>query len=136
MTPTREAMIEAVKAGLVLQIQHKTGDRTNTIREIVPIGIGTRKGKLYFRAIHLNGGSESGARRTQYRLFKQDNLSDMKWLNGKTYGGLNPNNTATPRNSYTFTDSFFSVLAWYDWRKARKYYIDNRDTIIALFRDQ
>jgi predicted DNA-binding transcriptional regulator YafY len=58
--PTNAVLEEAIKAGLILVINHRTaGGKIITIRSVVPLVLGRYKGGLYLRGYHLAGTSVS-----------------------------------------------------------------------------
>ena len=141
MRPTLELMMDAVRAGLYLRVQYNTGGETETVREVIPVAVGTRNGKIYWRGIHLNGGSASNAGSNVYRLFLLDGpeASDSRTLDikqlGKTYSGTDPNITVNPAGAYRLRDSFFgSLSAVYNPKTSILFYNREKNRIRNIFR--
>lgn len=101
MRPNVINLTEAIRAGLILKVQHRTGGTTETLREVIPIAIGVRNGRVYWRGLHYLGGSASNAADRSFRLFRLDRTSDIE------QDGNSSQKTPMPAG-YTMNDSFFT----------------------------
>lgn len=127
MRPNVDLMIEAIKAGLILKVVHITDGDTETLREVVPIAIGTRNGRIYWRGLHYIGGSKSNAANRTYRLFKLTRTNDIEQDGNLTQ------KTPMPAG-YRSIDSFFDVQeAAFDSKTAYNYFIRNRAKLRNMF---
>lgn len=129
MTPNVDLMMEAIKAGLILKIVHITNGETETLREVLPIAIGTRNGRIYQRGLHYLGGSASNAPNRSYRLFKLTRTNDIEQDGRLAQKGNLP-------AGYKTNDSFFDVQeVAFNAGTSGIYLARNRGKLLQMFKE-